>query len=82
MSELDDRPRKGRGVMWWPCRQGYQHGLFYHGSHGQWEQAKKHLCYPEVDTEDVAELKYLKERDLNRKGISWKLTMMPLKEEN
>lgn len=38
--------------------------------------------YPEVDTEGVAELKHLKERELKRKRISWKLTMMPLKEEN
>lgn len=46
------------------------------------EQAKNIFFYPEVDTEDVAELKYLKEGELKRKRVSRKLTRVPFKEEN
>lgn len=41
----------------------------------------RHLFYSEVDTKGVAKLTYLKERELKRKGISWKLTMMPFTEK-
>ena len=80
---LNRMPDQGKGVsyQWQPSRPGYWHGSFYHGSHGQQKQDKKHLSYPEVDTEGVPELNYLKGRELKRKGISWKPTMMPFKEK-
>lgn len=36
---------------------------------------------PGVNTVDVSELKYLKEREVKTERTSWKLTMMPFKEE-